>query len=140
MEVFGVALGSGEGVSGEEMVQIPSCHHSPQDEGIVGSLGSWRGHEEEEGKEQEMGLRRPQRQTSFCLRDSPSTLGCRKDSCGVSKNSAINARSCLNSARAGNWRTEGQSPLQLCDFGQVTFPFQASLSSSGNLAHRTKTP
>lgn len=74
MEVFGVALGSGEGVSGEEMVQIPSCHHSPQDEGIVGSLGSWRGHEEEEGKEQEMGLRRPQRQTSFCLRDSPGTL------------------------------------------------------------------
>lgn len=74
--MLGVDRGSREGVPGEETVQIPSCHRSPQDEGLVGSLGSWRRHKEE-GKEEEMGLRRTQRQT-LCLRDSPSTLDRRK--------------------------------------------------------------
>lgn len=49
--MLGVARGSGDGGQGEEMVQILGFHHSPQDEGIVGSLGSQRRHEEEEGKE-----------------------------------------------------------------------------------------
>ena len=122
--MLGVDRGSREGVPGEETVQIPSCHRSPQDEGFVGSLGSWRRHKE--GKEQEMGLRRTQRQTLSCLRDSPSTLDRRKDSCGASKNSTFKAQPNLNSA----WAASGElmaSPRFSCVTldKKVTFLWQS---------------
>lgn len=123
----GVDRGSREGVPGEETVQIPSCPRSPQDEGFVGSLGSWRRHKEE-GKEEEMGLRRTQRQTLLCLRDFPSTLDHRKDSRGASKNSTFKAQLNLNSA----WAASGEltaSPHFSCVTldKKVTFLWQSGL-------------